>query len=81
MESPWQAKRCLCTGIAVVAAYCLVLAAYGFAKDVSYVVAFRQVSVPIGGLLGVIILGERALAARAAGIALIVAGLVIVALG
>ncbi len=68
-------------GVAIVGAYCLVLVAYGFARNVSYVVAFRQISLPIGTLFGVVLLGEKMNRARAAGTALIIGGLVLVSLG
>jgi len=68
-------------GAAIVAAYCLVLVAYGFARNVSYVVAFRQVSLPLGALLGVVVLRERMNAARAVGTAVILLGLVLVSIG
>lgn len=68
-------------GIGIVSAYCLVLVAYGFARNVAYVVAFRQISLPIGTLLGIILLGEKMSSARLAGMALILAGLVLVSIG
>ncbi|MFO8065283.1 MAG: drug/metabolite transporter [Spirochaetota bacterium] len=74
-------RSAVAAGIAIVAAYGLILIAYGFARDVSYVVAFRQLSLPLGTLLGVVLLGEKVNPARLAGTALIIAGLVLVGLG
>ncbi len=68
-------------GVGIVVAYGLVLVAFGFADNVSYVVAFRQVSLPIGTLFGVVFLGERVGLPRLVGTLLIVAGLVLVAAG
>ena len=74
-------RSAVAAGIAIVAAYGLILIAYGFARDVSYVVAFRQLSLPLGTLLGAVLLGEKVNPARLAGTALIIAGLVLVSLG
>ena len=49
-------------------------------SNVSYVQAFRQMSLPLGVAAGVFILKERCPAPRLAGVAAIVAGLVIAAL-
>jgi len=76
-----QLRSATAAGVAIVVAYGLVLVAYGFARNVSYVVAFRQVSLPLGAVLGVTLLGEKLGPARAAGAALIVTGLVLVSLG
>ncbi len=76
-----QLRSAAAAGVAIVAAYCLVLVAYGFARNVSYVVAFRQISLPLGALLGVMILRERMTVARATGTAVILAGLVLVSIG
>ncbi|MFO7782668.1 MAG: drug/metabolite transporter [Spirochaetia bacterium] len=74
-------RSAVAAGIAIVAAYGLILIAYGFARDVSYVVAFRQLSLPLGTLLGVVLLHEKVNPARLAGTALIIGGLVLVSLG
>lgn len=66
------------TGVAIIIAYGLVLLAYGLADNVGYVVAFRQLSLPIGTVLAVVLLKERVTAARLVGTALIVVGLVMV---
>ncbi len=68
-------------GIGIIGAYCLVLIALGFARNVSYVVAFRQLSLPIGTFLGMMLLGERMTPPKLAGTLLILTGLVMVALG
>jgi uncharacterized membrane protein len=66
------------TGLAIAFTYGLVVAAMNFARDVSYIAAFRQLSIPLGAALGVIVLGEPAPPPRVCGLALIVVGLVLV---
>jgi len=66
------------TGVAIIIAYGLVLLAYGFADNVGYVVAFRQLSLPMGTILAVFLLKERVTTAGLAGTAMIVVGLVMV---
>ncbi len=68
------------TGFAICLAYCLVLVAMTFAKNVSYVVAFRQLSIPIGATLGVTILHEPRSLPKLIGIAIMLSGLVLVAM-
>ncbi|MFW5744823.1 MAG: hypothetical protein ACOC2D_16230, partial [Spirochaetota bacterium] len=68
------------SGIGIVVAYGIVLVALGFADNVSYVVAFRQISLPIGTLLAVVLLHERLSATRVVGTVVLLAGLVTIAL-
>lgn len=74
---PWTA---VVAGVFIISAYGLVLAAYQFASNVGYVVAFRQVSLPLGTVVGTLVLKERLTPQRATGTAAIVAGLVLVTL-
>ncbi len=67
------------SGITCTTAYTLVLAAMLLTPNVSYVMAFRQLSIPIGAALGILVLRERVTPAKTCGIILIVAGLLIVA--
>jgi len=62
-------------------AYLLVLVAMGYVTNVSYVQAFRQLSLPIGLLLGILILKEHATFQKIAGMILILSGLLAVFLG
>ncbi len=64
----------LCTG-----GYMLVLWAMQLVDNVSYIVAFRQLSIPLGAVLGFLLLKEKITGAKVAGLILIVAGLVFVA--
>jgi len=68
-------------GPVVAVTYTLVLLAMQFASNVSYIVAFRQVSVLIGVFFGFFILKEKATPFKIIGTLLIFAGLVLAALG
>jgi drug/metabolite transporter (DMT)-like permease len=74
----WQAGL---TGAGIYAGYTLVLVAMAFVSNVSYVVAFRQVSVPLGALAGVLALQDPPYAPKLVGVAIMFAGLVLVAVG
>lgn len=60
--------------------YSLVLISMGYVNNVSYVVAFRQVSIPIGLVMGILILQERAYGPKVAAIVLLFSGVVLVSL-
>lgn len=68
-------------GAGIFLAYALVLLSLAYARNVSYIVAFRQVSIPLGALLGFTILKEPRHPPRIVGSLLIFGGLVLVALG
>lgn len=74
------ARAAVLSGAGIIVAYGIVLVALGFAANVSYVVAFRQVSLPIGAFLAVILLHERVSATRVVGTLVLLAGLVVIAL-
>jgi drug/metabolite transporter (DMT)-like permease len=76
-----QLLPALLSGIAIFTAYSLVLIAMGFARNVTYIVAFRQMSIPIGVLLGLAALGEPLKAPKIVGVLTVTAGLVLVAVG
>lgn len=67
-------------GIACCLSYTLILASMNYVSNVSYITGFRQLSIPIGVLLGLIIFKERLYLPRIVGCALIVLGLLITAL-
>jgi drug/metabolite transporter (DMT)-like permease len=69
------------TGIGMYITYPLVLISMAFVDNVSYVVAFRQVSIPIGVGLGILLLNEPRYVPKFAGTALIFVGLVLVGTG
>lgn len=78
---PGELRPAFLSGIAIFAAYSLVLIAMGFARNVTYVVAFRQMSIPIGVLLGLVVLREPLAPPKAVGVLAVTAGLVLVAVG
>ena len=70
----------LLTGFTVYLTYGLVLAAMGFSEDVSYIVALRQTSIPLGALMAVWLLKETSSLPKWVGIALTLTGLTIISL-
>ena len=76
LKTPWP----FITGVFSSSAYALILLAMGFVTNVSYIQAFRQMSLPLGVLAGVFILKEPCSQAKLIGIILIVAGLIAVSL-
>jgi len=68
-------------GLGVYVAYTLVLTAMAFVHDVSYVVAFRQLGIPLGAILGIVVLRESRFMPKYIGLALVCLGLVLVATG
>jgi drug/metabolite transporter (DMT)-like permease len=68
-------------GIAMYLGYGLVLASMAHVEDVSYVMAFRQLSIPIGVVYGVVLLKEPCPLPKVAGVGFISAGLLLVGLG
>lgn len=76
-----QARDSLLAGIGIYLAYSMVLIAMGFVTNVSYVVAFRQLSIPLGAMFGVALLKEPHYPAKMLGVAAMFVGLVLVAVG
>ena len=68
------------TGLGIYLAYALVLGAYTRVSDPSYVAAFRQLSIPVGVLLSVTLLGERRTGPKFVGAIMIFCGVVIASL-
>ncbi len=68
-------------GLAIGMTYGLVLLAMTQAENVSYVVGLRQLSIPIGTFLGIVILKETAALPRYVGAVMLFCGLVLVILG
>jgi drug/metabolite transporter (DMT)-like permease len=69
------------TGLIITATYGLVLVAMAYVSNVSYLMAFRQLSIPIGAGLGILVRKESASSPKLAGIALVVVGLILVSFG
>ncbi len=68
-------------GLLIHGTYGLVLLAMAHATDVSYVVAFRQAGLPIGVLLGILVLRERVGVIRLCATIALTGGLVLVSIG
>ena len=68
-------------GICSSCAYGLILFAMAYVTNVSYIQAFRQMSLPLGFFAGVLILKESHGTPKVFGIILIVLGLIMVSLG
>ena len=68
-------------GIGIYLAYTLVLVSMGFVTNVSYVVAFRQLSIPLGTIIGISVLRENPGKGKLIGSAVVFCGLVLVAIG
>ncbi len=68
------------TGLVITGAYGLVLASMAYVSNVSYVAAFRQMSIPLGALLGIWLLKESPYRPKIIGVGVVSAGLALVAL-
>ncbi len=69
------------TGVIVMTTYGLVLASMAYVTDVSYVAAFRQLSIPIGAMLGFTLQHEPRYRPKMLGIIIVSFGLILVGLG
>ena len=66
------------TGIGIYLTYGLVLASMNYVTNVSYVAAFRQLSIPLGALFGMVLLKEPRYTPKVIGVVIIFVGLIIV---
>ena len=71
----------LITGVVIMATYGLALAAMGYVTDVSYVAAFRQLSIPIGATMGIVLQNEPRFRPKLIGISIVSIGLILVGFG
>lgn len=78
-KADWKAAFRM--GFIITATYGLVLLAMGYVTNVSYVMAFRQLSIPIGALMGILGRKEPAHAPKLIGIGLVAAGLILTSIG
>jgi drug/metabolite transporter (DMT)-like permease len=78
-RSTWRTAAWL--GLIIPGGYALVLLALAYVSNVSYVFAFRQLSIPIGAALGMLIRKEPPYFPKLVGVAAVVLGLVLVAVG
>lgn len=70
----------LLAGGFIIGTYLLVLVSMTLVSEVSYIVALRQISIPLGVLIGLVWLKESISAPRLQGLALMLTGLVLVSL-
>ncbi|WP_315980597.1 hypothetical protein [Aliamphritea spongicola] len=68
------------TGLFIVGTYLLVLISMSMVTEVSYVVALRQLSIPIGVAIGVFWLKESVSITRMQGVSMMLIGLIFVSL-
>lgn len=76
-----QARHAALAGVMISATYAVVLIAMSWVTNVGYVVAFRQLSIPLRAVLGVAILGEPRPWTKLVGVATMFTGVVLVGLG
>ena len=79
----WRRKcsASLLTGIGIHATYAIILVSMSMAENVSYVVAFRQISIPIGVMLGIYLFKEPKSLPRIVGVIAMFTGATLVSLG
>jgi uncharacterized membrane protein len=73
-------RSAIATGLIIAAGYSMVLASMAYVTNVSYIAAFRQISIPLGAMLGIMVQREPLYTTKLIGIVVVLAGLVIVAL-
>jgi len=66
------------TGVIINLTYGLVLAAMAFVTNVSYLAAFRELSIPIGAVLGISLQKEPGYRPKIVGVGIVLAGLLLV---
>ncbi len=83
VETPFKFshRRAMLVALAMSCTYALVLASYPMVADVSYAAGFRQLSVPLGAIAGVVILREPGPPSKMFAVVLMFIGVVFVALG
>lgn len=68
-------------GLGITLGYLLTLAAMTYSQNVAYVIAFRQVNIPLGALLGVLVFKDSFPLPKATGLLILFIGLTLVATG
>ena len=76
-----RASRALLAGAGMAVAYTLVLISLAFVSNISYAVTFRQISIPLGTIFGILCLKEPGYTPKYLGTAIIFTGLVLVGTG
>jgi uncharacterized membrane protein len=82
LKETWLSSRnvSFVTGLLIVSTYGLVLASMTYASNVSYIAAFRQLSIPLGASMGILIQKEPVYTNKVASVGIIFGGLVLIAL-
>jgi len=81
-QNQWDSiKPALLAGLAIGATYGIILLAMTHAKNISYVVGLRQLSIPLGTIMGLLILKEKSSWPRIIGVIILFTGLFFVAVG
>ena len=76
VKNIWHSPSPYIAGIFSASAYVLILLAMKYVTNVSYIQAFRQMSLPLGVLAGIFILKEKCSMPKTIGVCMIVSGLV-----
>lgn len=74
-------RQAFLVGLFIFVGYALVLVALALTPNVGYAVAFRQLSIPLGAVLAIVLLKEPAYRPRLLGVGMVFVGLVLVATG
>lgn len=76
----WRESRLstFMSGMIILSAYGIIIITYTMFENVSYIAAFRQMSIPIGVIAGILILKEKQSIGKITGSALIFTGLILV---
>jgi drug/metabolite transporter (DMT)-like permease len=74
-------RQAFLVGLFIFVGYALVLVALALVPNVGYAVAFRQLSIPLGAVLAIVLLKEPAYRPRLLGVGMVFVGLVLVATG
>lgn len=77
----YRMKGAAIMGAGIYGTYALVLMSMAYVANVSYVAAFRQLSIPLGAVLGIVLLREPPYAPKLLGVGVMFVGLALVALG
>lgn len=73
-------KQAVLTGLMITGTYVLVLAAMAYVTNISYLAAFRELSIPLGAMLAMVFQHEPAHRPKIVGIAVVLAGLLLIGL-
>ena len=73
--------RVMIVAVGIAVTYSIILVTYAYVKNVSYAVSFRQLSIPLGAIAGILFLRESSFPPKWIAIILITGGAVLVALG